>query len=252
MRRRLLAAAIIGFALGFLIRPSAGGSSVDGTIRVPTGASSAHLASPTATIPQAPPVPVPPTTSPEQTTCEPGSIAAPSTGYDQWPLTVLDTRHQLAAGYVPPDLVDASAANFDVGFLVRGVLLDPLRTLDRAASADGVRLVITSAYRSYKQQAATFDALVARLGSQAASRRAALPGHSEHQLGTAIDFAREGGGYEWLAANASAYGFVASYARGASCYEFEPWHYRYVGIDLAARVEASGLSLHDFLLRLDR
>jgi D-alanyl-D-alanine carboxypeptidase len=182
--------------------------------------------------------------------CQRGSVPAPHSGYEEWPLTVLDAQREIGPEYVPPDLVDASAANFDAQFRIRSLLIEPLRSMDRAAAADGVRLLMTSAYRSYPEQSDTYKGLEERLGPDDAARRAALPGHSEHQLGTAVDFARDGGAYEWLAANASAYGFVASYAQGANCYEYEPWHYRYVGVDLAARVGASGLSLHDFLLDL--
>ena len=84
----------------------------------------------------------------------------------------------------------------------------------------------------------------------------ARAGHSEHQLGTAIDVTSEGGvapwnygdwadtaAGSWMAANAWRYGFVMSYPRGGidrTCYDYEPWHYRYVGRSLAAEITANG------------
>ncbi len=249
MHRRLVLTAVLAFAAGFLLGPGflrsapvAGSDQVASVSRSPgpTRVGGASVA----------PIPTKPAAAPIDS-CQQGSLPAPHAGYDEWALTVLDAQREIGSDYVPPDLVGASAANFDVQFQVRSLLIDPLRAMDQAAAADGVRLLMTSAYRSYKEQSDTYKALEGQLGPQDAARRAALPGHSEHQLGTAVDFAREGGAYGWLAANAPAYGFIASYAHGDSCYEFEPWHYRYVGVDLEARVEASGLSLHDFLLQPD-
>ena len=95
-------------------------------------------------------------------------------------------------------------------------------------------------------------------GYEQALRTSARAGHSEHQLGTSIDVTSEGGAAPWeygdwastpaggwMAANAWRYGFVMSYPRGAfdrTCYDYEPWHYRYVGRDLAAQIVASGLT----------
>lgn len=245
MRLRLLLTVALAFGAGFLLGPGFLRSTpVVGSDALPSATGTAT--STVALVPASARPPAKPVDS-----CEPGVLAARRADYDEWAFTVLDAQRELSADYVPPDLIDASAANFDAGFQVRRVIVDALASMDRAAANDGLQLLLTSAYRSYRQQSDTFNAFATQLGAEAAARRAAMPGHSEHQLGTAVDFARSAGAYDWLAANASAYGFVASYARGDSCYEFEPWHYRYVGIDLAARVAASGRSLHDFLLSTD-
>ena len=113
----------------------------------------------------------------------------------------------------------------------------------------GARLAVESAYRSYATQVWTFASWVHKGGLGAALETSARPGHSEHQLGTTIDFktagaalpgctstgrtAREGA---WLRKNAWKYGFVMSYPKGkklVTCYAYEPWHYRYVGRELA-------------------
>ncbi len=118
-------------------------------------------------------------------------------------------------------------------------------------------LAVQSAFRSYQYQVTTFQSWVARSSEEHARTVSARPGHSEHQLGTAIDFRSaddatppwqlddfadtDAGG--WLRDHAWEYGFVLSYPKGASaetCYAYEPWHYRYVGRDIAAAIQASG------------
>jgi LAS superfamily LD-carboxypeptidase LdcB len=103
------------------------------------------------------------------------------------------------------------------------------------------------------------------MGDVEAGSRVARPGHSEHQLGTTIDVTTEGetdvdqswGATpqgQWVATNAHKYGFLLSYPQGATertCYDYEPWHLRYVGRELAADVIESGLSLREYLWELN-
>ena len=96
-------------------------------------------------------------------------------------------------------------------------------------------------------------------------KESARAGHSEHQLGTTVDFRGYGGSAPWnytdwgttkagawLKGNAWKYGFVMSYPKGktsVTCYQYEPWHYRYVGRTRARTIRSSGLSLRQFLWR---
>ena len=100
-------------------------------------------------------------------------------------------------------------------------------------------------------------------GYATASQESARAGHSEHQLGTALDFRSHGGAAPWtywdwgktragawLRTNAWQFGFVMSYPKGESavtCYAYEPWHYRYVGRARTAIIQSSGLTLREFL-----
>ncbi|MDQ4035180.1 MAG: M15 family metallopeptidase [Chloroflexota bacterium] len=176
--------------------------------------------------------------------------------YDEWHITLLDTIYHLPSEYAPGDLVDSSAAGLNGGYPVRGILVADLAAMAADARAAGTPISLVSGYRSYAQQQSTFNYWVSIGGYKQALRTSARPGHSEHQLGTAIDVTSEGGAApwdyadwaatpagSWMAANAWRYGFVMSYPRAsydASCYDYEPWHYRYVGRDLAARIAASG------------
>jgi zinc D-Ala-D-Ala carboxypeptidase len=171
--------------------------------------------------------------------CEPAERPALARSYAEWRDTLLDPMHTVGREYVPPDLetqrIDGRAV------VLRSFVFGPLREMLEAARQDGYRIRVTSAYRSYDDQ----RRLAAEMGD---SDLVARPGHSEHHLGTAVDFA---GGTEWLAAHASRFGFVMSYPPGRSsavtCYPPEPWHYRYFGSQRAREITESGLSAREWL-----
>jgi D-alanyl-D-alanine carboxypeptidase len=191
--------------------------------------------------------------------CRYDDLAATPNAYDAWSVTLLDTVYALGPDYVPPDLVEVDAA----GRRLRTVAIADLEALFKAAEAAGVPLAIQSAYRSHGYQAGTFESWVAQLGREAALRTSARPGHSEHQLGTAIDFRSADGppawdlpdwgatpAGAWLAEHGWRYGFVMSYPAGLeeeTCYDYEPWHFRYLGRNEAAAQRASGLTLRAWL-----
>ncbi|HEV8654874.1 MAG TPA: M15 family metallopeptidase [Candidatus Limnocylindria bacterium] len=209
------------------------------------------------------PVPTPEPTPANPSYCRVADVLTPNTSFDDHVRTYLDWTYRLPADYVPPDLVSATSGKpaDDARLLIRALAYEDLARLRAAALAAGQRLVVVSAYRSYEQQAQTFDYWSRVGGYDQALRTSARPGHSEHQLGTAIDFgdgtaapweyadwAKTPTG-SWLASHAADFGFVMSYPKGqtgVTCYGYEPWHYRYVGIELAKTLVASGLSLREF------
>ena len=176
--------------------------------------------------------------------------------------TRLDTAYALPPDFAPVDLVPLRRAGFDDDRLVRAVVVPDLTALRLAAEAADVPLEVQSAYRSYAYQERTFAYWVELQGYQAALRTSARPGHSEHQLGTAVDLRARGGAApwdidfgatptgRWLLQNAWRYGFALSYPAGQearSCYAYEPWHWRWVGREVASDVRRSGLVLRDLL-----
>jgi len=183
--------------------------------------------------------------------------------YSDWQSTLVDTTQRLPKSYAPPDLAPVTDAGFVSPGEIRSLVIADLSALRQAAAAAGAPLGIVAAYRSYADQRALFHEREAQLGYTAALNHVALAGHSEHQLGTAIDFTSSGladvdqswaksPAGRWMAANAWRFGFVLSYPRGRSdltCYAFEPWHYRYFGRDVAARIHASGLTTREYLWR---
>lgn len=187
-------------------------------------------------------------------------------GDGRW--TLLDTVYGLPATFRPDDLVPAREAGFDDDRRLRAVVVPDLRALLAAAEADGVALELQSAFRDHAYQARTFAHWVSVDGYEKALATSARAGHSEHQLGTAIDLRSAGGPAPWnladwattpegawMAANGWRFGFVLSYPAGAedrSCYAYEPWHWRWVGRDVAARIQERGLVPRELLWEVRR
>ncbi len=114
-----------------------------------------------------------------------------------------------------------------------------------------LNLKVISAYRSFGTQALLKSSYKVTYGAGTANSFSADQGYSEHQLGTALDFTTPSVGdtfnsfdktpeYTWLQNNAYKYGFVLSYPADNKYYEFEPWHWRFVGVDLATRLHNEG------------
>ena len=172
----------------------------------------------------------------------------------QWKKTLLDTNLRVKRAYKPWDLVSVSRADIPGTGKVRKIIIRDLRALAAAARKAGKPLAVRSAYRSYDYQKRLFDSYVRTYGLDKARKFSARPGHSEHQLGTTVDFTvapsvplttRFGDtpSGKWLARNGWKYGFIMSYPEGkrsASCYGYEPWHWRYFGRDLARKIHESG------------
>jgi zinc D-Ala-D-Ala carboxypeptidase len=191
--------------------------------------------------------------------CTYRDVRTGQTAYSRYATTLLDTIYRLPSSYRPRDL---RATGLRGGGSVRGVALRDLRAMDRAARSAGARFAVQSAFRSYSTQVSTFAYWVRVAGRKAALKASARPGHSEHQLGTAIDFRSYNGGAPWsgdwartragawMKKNAWKYGWVSSYPKGKSamtCYQYEPWHYRYVGRAKAERIHASGLTTRQWI-----
>jgi zinc D-Ala-D-Ala carboxypeptidase len=194
--------------------------------------------------------------------CRYDDIMTTPRGYDDWSITLVDTILRVPRSYVPPDLVPVAQAGLAGHGKVRAMMLDDLTEMATAAAAAGNALGVESAYRSYDDQVATFNHWVAVNGYAGALLVSARPGHSEHQLGLAIDFRSQpedatlSGSWgqtaagTWMRRHAWEYGFIRSYPpkqQAVSCYSSEPWHYRYVGRDLAAAIHASGLTTREYL-----
>ncbi len=130
-----------------------------------------------------------------------------------------------------------------------------LEAMMKDAIGEGVDLKIASAYRSFGEQGILKNGYTFSYGN-GANKFSADQGYSEHQLGTAIDFTTSKTGsnfnafdeteaYQWLLNNAYKYGFVLSYPEGNSYYQFEPWHWRFVGKALALRLDEEGENFYD-------
>lgn len=182
----------------------------------------------------------------------------------EWRITLLDTIYMVTRDYVPRNLVSVRNAGIAGSGRVRALVIADLAAMAKAARKDGAPLRVTSAYRDWQHQKYLYKREVEKLGLEAGRESVARPGHSEHQLGTTIDFSSAGSSKaaweyadwgqtaagRWIRKNGWKFGFVMSYPDGAkdiTCYKYEPWHYRYVGREMAADIHASGLTLREYL-----
>jgi D-alanyl-D-alanine carboxypeptidase len=207
------------------------------------------------------------TTIPPPPPCAEADVVVSDDPAAAWSTVLIDTARALPAEFGPNDLRNIADAGFPLtdGLAVRALVVPDLDALRQAAAANGTPLGILAGYRSHAQQAELYGRRVDELGDAEAGSRVARPGHSEHQLGTTIDVTSEGDtdvdqawgatpAGQWVATNAHKYGFLLSYPPDASdrtCYDYEPWHLRYVGRELAADVIDSGLSLREHLWQLN-
>ncbi|MDX1613999.1 MAG: M15 family metallopeptidase [Candidatus Promineifilaceae bacterium] len=189
-------------------------------------------------------------------------------------LTLVTQEYAVSRHYTPSDLVPLEEyipADILLGYPIelRRVAAEPLRELINAMHAAELSPTVISGYRSYAAQAIAWKKWVG-LEPERVAIISAQPGHSEHQLGTTVDFGspeleeivgqpdiefhtyfyKTGEGV-WLAEHAHEFGFVQSYPREAlelTGFYYEPWHYRYVGVDLAAELHEAGITLTELLL----
>lgn len=166
---------------------------------------------------------------------------------------IVNKQRPLPSTYEPSDLINAG------GGLLRAEAAAALDQLLKAAEANQTPMSVLSAYRSYVNQQNTYSSWVAKDGQAVADTYSARPGHSEHQTGLAADLGNGTCNLEtcfgntttgqWLAANAYKYGFVIRYPNGKQTitgYQYEPWHIRYVGNNLAAEIQRTGLTLEEY------
>ncbi|HEV8402971.1 MAG TPA: D-alanyl-D-alanine carboxypeptidase family protein, partial [Candidatus Limnocylindrales bacterium] len=129
--------------------------------------------------------------------CRVADVATANRSLTDWSRSVLDTTYRLTSTYVPRDLRSTVNAGLNSGYLVRSFVIPDLKAMARAARAGGARLAVQSAYRSYGTQKATFAYWVRVSGYAAALKGSARAGHSEHQLGTTLDFKSYGRTAPW-------------------------------------------------------
>ncbi|PWD52123.1 hypothetical protein C8046_17220 [Serinibacter arcticus] len=160
--------------------------------------------------------------------------------------------------YVPGDLRQVNIPLAGGNTLMRTEAAGALERLAAASNAaTGRTMTLVSAYRSYDYQANLYNQYVRTHGQAEADRFSARPGHSEHQLGLGVDIGEAGSGCglgqcfgatrtsQWVAQNAWRYGFVVRYPAGmehVTGYIHEPWHLRYVGVELSSHMQRSGVT----------
>ena len=159
-------------------------------------------------------------------------------------ILIANKSYSLPSTYNPGDLLDVFKTNYN--------------NMSNAAASEGISLKVISGFRSYSSQQAIYNRYVAKDGVQEADRYSARAGHSEHQTGLAADINSLDQSFEdtdsgrWLNNNCYKYGFIIRYPKGKediTGYMFEPWHIRYVGVDIAKKLynDGSWITLEEYL-----
>lgn len=157
-------------------------------------------------------------------------------------ILIANKTYRLPANYYPGGLTKECSAAFE--------------NLKAGGAEAGLKFWNQSGFRSYDTQRVIYNRYVARDGKKAADTYSARPGHSEHQSGLSIDVNKLTSAFGdteegiWLAAHAHEYGFIIRYPKGKSGitgYVYEPWHIRYIGVEMATAVYESGLCLEEYL-----
>ena len=146
------------------------------------------------------------------------------------------------------------SADYDPG--LQPITKDAFQKLSDAAAQEGLDLYIGSDYRDYAYQVKIYNNYCEIYGSEQADSFSARPGYSEHQTGLTIDCNTIDDAFgdtpeaAWLAQHCADYGFIIRFPKGKediTGYQYEPWHIRYVGVDIAKEIQKYDLTLEEYL-----
>ena len=181
-------------------------------------------------------------------------------------LTLVNKVFALPEDYIPGDLVrpdvEFSFGNQDIEkSYMRQEAASALEKMFADAKSQDIHLFAVSGYRSYQRQDDNFHNKVNKIGEEAAAKIVAYPGNSEHQTGLAMDISSQSANFKlteqfggtpegkWLMENAHRFGYILRYPKGLETitgYNYEPWHYRYVGLKAAAEIYKNQLTLEEY------
>lgn len=173
---------------------------------------------------------------------------------------LVNKHYELGADYAPDDLVDIDIRYYYGGpKKIRKEVYDAFLRMWESAHNEGIYLIVDSAYRTYESQDEVYKYYENLKGTKYADGIAARPGFSEHQTGLSLDIYSKDStsaktfenskAYAWLIDNSYKYGFILRYPKGLkdiTGYNYESWHYRYLGEDLAKKVYESGLTYDEY------
>lgn len=175
--------------------------------------------------------------------------------------TLVNKYNYLRDDFVPNNLVEMTLPYSKEGIYLVEEARDNFYKLVDKAKEEGLTIRAISAYRGYTYQKRLYNKYVEADGVNKADTYSARPGFSDHQTGLAIDVdntissfenftnTKE---YQWMLDNSYKYGFILRYPSGKesiTTYQFESWHYRYVGLKLAKKIKASNLTFDEYFTR---
>lgn len=176
--------------------------------------------------------------------------------------TILVNKYlYLSNDYIPSDLVDIPNEFARSGMKLVKVAKDNFVNMAQAAKTDGSPIIAMSSYRSYEYQVNLYNKYVKSDGVEAADTYSARPGFSEHQTGLCVDIYdgktdytnfEKSKSYTWMQENAHKYGFILRFPKGKeniTGYQYESWHYRYVGKTIANYIHKTNLTFDEYYVK---
>ena len=171
---------------------------------------------------------------------------------------IVNKNYKLDENYIPNDLEQISLEYSCENKYLRKEARINFENMAKEAKLKKFNIIAVSTYRSYKYQEKLYNNYVIDKGFYYADMASARPGHSEHQTGLAVDIADSSLDYDnfedtkefiWVKENAHKYGFILRYPKAKfhiTGFKYEPWHYRYVGIDIATYIYNNNLTLEEY------
>lgn len=176
--------------------------------------------------------------------------------------TVIANKYYfLGSNYIPKDLTKISSKCSSGNQYLNIEAATAYEELCNAAIKDGLLVKVTSSYRSYGYQSNLYNNYKRNSGEKEADKYSARPGYSEHQTGLAVDVASgttsflkfgKTKEFQWMLNNAHRYGFILRYTENyapITGYISEPWHFRYVGVDIASYIHENPMTYEEYFVR---
>lgn len=172
-------------------------------------------------------------------------------------LMIVNKYYNLSSSY-KGDLVETGNYSINSNYKMDREAFEAYKKLYEDAVKNNLHIKIRSAYRSYFDQQYIYNGYVARDGKAEADRYSARAGHSEHQTGLAIDISAASDlwgdfsktqEFTWMKDNSYKYGFILRYPKDKEYitgYMYEPWHYRYVGVDVAKYIYENNITYDEY------
>ena len=172
---------------------------------------------------------------------------------------LVNKYYYLDENYIPNDLEELNLEYSREGMKLVNIAKKAFEKLHKEAKKDNMNIIVMSSYRSYEYQETLYNNYVKKDGKENADTYSARPGFSEHQTGLAVDVYNQKTSYTefentkeftWMQNNAYKYGFILRFPKdkeNETGYQYESWHYRYVGIDIAKYIHDKNITLEEYI-----
>lgn len=173
-------------------------------------------------------------------------------------LMLVNKYNHLPENYNPSDIVDVKNWYCYGENKIKEEVYQKFIEMFNAAESDGKKIIISSGFRTYDEQKETYNNYVDRYGVKKADSLAARPGFSEHETGLTLDITtgtatkdtfEDTEAFKWLNENSYKYGFILRYPKDKediTGYDYEPWHYRYVGVEVATKIHELDITFDEY------